>query len=134
MSLNPNSEWAYGFLAEVLNLSGRPDEAIGVAKKARRLDPKYPSWVVFHLAHSYYLLRRYDEASAALQDTLRRNPDLLPTRRVLAVIYAELGRDKEARAEVTEILRISPDASLERWRERIPYKNQADLEQFIAGL
>ena len=52
----------------------------------------------------------------------------------LAVIYVELGREKEARAEVAEILRISPDASLERWREMVPYKNQADLDRNIAGL
>lgn len=134
VSLDPNSERAYAFLAEVLNFTGRPDEAIGFVKKAMRLDPNYPPPLAFHLAHSYFLLRRYDEAVAALQDALRRNLDFLPARRVLAVVYAELGREKEARAEVAEILRISPEASLERWRERMPYKNQADLERFIAGL
>ena len=134
VSLDANSAWAYAFLAEVLNFSGRPDEAIGFVKKAMRLDPNYPPWLVFHLADSYFLLRRYDEAVAALQDALRRNPDFSPARRSLAIIYAELGREKEARAEVAEILRISPEASLERWRERLPYKNQADLERYIAGL
>lgn len=99
-----------------------------------RLDPNYPPWLVFHLAQSYVLLRRYDEAIAALEDALRRNRNFLPARQMLAVVDAELGRDKEARAEVAEVLRISPDASLERWRERLPYKNQADLERFIAGL
>jgi adenylate cyclase len=133
VSLDPNSEWAYGNLAEVLNFAGRQDEAIGFAKKAMRLDPKYTVWP-FMLAHSYFLLRRYDEAIAALQDSLRRNPNFLPARRMLAVVYAELGRDQEARAEVAEILRISPEASLERWRERMPYKNQIDMERFIAGL
>jgi tetratricopeptide (TPR) repeat protein len=134
VSLDPNSEWAYAFLAEVLNLTGRPDEAIGFVKKAMRLDPNYPPWMVFHLAQSYYELRRYDEAIAALQDALHRNPNFLPTRRLLAVVYAELGRDKEARAEVAEILRISPGASLDLWRERFPYKNSADLERYISGL
>jgi len=134
VSLDLNSEWAYGFLAEALNLSGRPDEAIGFVKKAMRLDPHYPPWLVFHLADSYFLLRRYDESIAALQDALSRNPDFLPARRVLAIVYTELNREKEARAEVGEILRISPGASLERWRERTPFKNQVDLERFILGL
>jgi adenylate cyclase len=132
--LAPNSEWAYAFLAEVLNFAGRPDEAIGFVKKAMRLDPNYPPWLVFHLAHSYSLLRRYDEAVATLQDALRRNPDFLPARRWLAVVYAEVGREKQARAEVAEILRINPGASLELWRERMPYKNPADLDWFVAGL
>jgi hypothetical protein len=38
---------------EVLNYSGRPDEAIGLARKAMRLDPNYPPWLAFHLADSY---------------------------------------------------------------------------------
>ena len=134
VSLDSNSEWAYAFLAQVLNYAGRPDEAIGFAKRAMRLDPNYPPWLVFHLADSYFLLRRYDDAIASLKDALQRNPDFLPTRRGLAIIYAELGREKEARIEAAEILRISPRASLKRWRERMPYANQADLERYIEGL
>src|SRR5262249_15367690 len=125
VSLGPNSALALAFLAEVLNFAGRPDEAIGFAKKATRLDPNYPPPLVFHLAHSYFLLRRYDEAVAAMQDALRRNANFLPARRMLAVVYTELGREKDARAEVAEVLRISPGASLDVWRERLPYKNQA---------
>jgi tetratricopeptide (TPR) repeat protein len=79
-------------------------------------------------------LRRYDEAIVALQDALRRNPNFLPTRRLFAVVYTELGREKEARAEVAEILRISPGASLDLWRERFPYKNKADVDRYISGL
>jgi tetratricopeptide (TPR) repeat protein len=133
VSLDPNSEWAFGFLAEALNFAGRPDEAIGFAKKAMRLDPNYPPWLAFHLAESYCLLRRYDEAIAALQDALSRNPDFSPARRWLAITYAELGREEEARAEVAEILRISPGASLDLW-QAMPYKNKADQQRFIDGL
>ncbi len=105
----------------------RPTRSVAAELRIRsaRVDPYYGPWVVFHLAHSYFLLRRYDEAIAAIQDALRRNPNFLPARRVLAVIYAELGRDKEARAEVAEILRISPGASLDRWRERMVYKRSS---------
>jgi tetratricopeptide (TPR) repeat protein len=104
------------------------------SSKGMRLDPNYPPWLAFHLADSYFLLRRYDEAIAALHDSLRRNPNFLPARRVLAIVYAELGREKQARAEAAEILRISPGASLDLWRERLPYKNQADQDRFITGL
>jgi tetratricopeptide (TPR) repeat protein len=133
VSLDPNSEWGFGFLAEALNYAGRPDEAIGFAKKAMRLDPNYPPWLAFHLAESYCLLRRYDEAIAALQDALRRNPDFSPARRWLAIVYAELGREDEARAEVGEILRISPSASLDSW-QGMPYKNEVDQRRFMNGL
>jgi len=49
-------------------------------------------------------------------------------------IYAELGRQKEARAEVVEILRLNPRESLEWLRETLPFKNQTDLDRFISGL
>ncbi len=45
------------------------------------------------------------------------NPDFLPAHLVLAIVHNELGREEEARAEVAEILRISPSASLEGQRE-----------------
>jgi adenylate cyclase len=134
VSLDPNEARAYAYLAETLNFAGRPDEAIGFAKRAIRLDPNYQSLTVFHLAHSYFLLRRYDEAIAAMQDAVRRNPNFPPAHRMLAVAYAELGREKEASAEVAEILRISPNASLESWRQRDPYKNRADGRRFADGL
>ena len=133
VSLDPNSAMAHTFLAESLNFAGRPDEAIGFSEKAIRLDPNYPPYVAFDLAESYCLLKRYDECFASLRDSLARNPNFLPARRWMAVAYAELGREKDARAEVTEILRISPEASLESWRERLPYQ-QADLDRYVAGL
>ena len=134
VSLDPNFSWAYAMLALGLNYSGRADEAIGFAKKAIRLDPKCEAWVAYPLGASYYWLRRYDDAIAAFQDAVRRNPKYLPSHLGLAVTYAEMGRDKEARAEAAEALRISPAWGLERWRSRIPIKDQADLDRVERAL
>ena len=134
VSLDPNNSDANTFLGEALNFSGRPEEAIGYHKTAMRLDPNFPPYVLFNLAHSYWLLHRYDEALVAYQEVNRRNPDFLPTPEQLAIVYMELGREKEARAEVAEILRINPGDSLELLRNRLPYKDQADLERNISGL
>ena len=56
---------------------------------------------------------RYEEAIAAYKRALTRNPNLLPAHLDLAVIYSELGREEEARAEAAEVLRINPKYSLE---------------------
>jgi adenylate cyclase len=134
VSLDPNSSDACAFLAEGLNFSGRPEEAIAFSKKAMRLDPNYPVYVALFLAQSYFLLRRYDQALAAYREVLSRNPDYLPAHEQLAVVHMELGREKEARAEVAEALRINPGDSLELLRDRLPYKNQADLDRNISAL
>ena len=123
-------------LALGLNYTGRPDEAIGFAKKAMRLDPKCEAWVVHPVGQSYYLLRRYGDAIAIAQEALRRNPDFLPAHALLAIVYAELGQEGDARAQAAEVLRINPAFSVDalRSRGRAPYKNQADLDRPIAGL
>ena len=133
VSLDPNFSEAYAHLGDGLNFAGRPDEAIGFIKKGMRLDPNYAPWVVAFLGESYWLLRRYDEATAAFQQAIRRSPDYLPAHGWLAVVYAELGREKEARAEAAEVLRIDPRYSVNWWRDVLPYKNQADLDRFVSG-
>jgi len=80
------------------------------------------------------LTGQYEEAIAAYQRALSRNPNFLPAHFGLAVIYSEMGREEEARAEVAEILRINPNYSLEVARQRVPYKDPAVLERTLANL
>ncbi len=54
--------------------------------------------------------------------------------RELKVGNAELDRQEEARAEVAEILRLNPNASVETYRQNIPYKDPVVLERTLAGL
>ena len=63
-----------------------------------------------------------------------RNPNYLPAHRELAVVYSELGQEKEAGAEAVEVLRISPNFSIEVLRQRLPFKNQAESERYLAAL
>ncbi len=79
-------------------------------------------------------MRRYEEAITTLRESVARNPNFVPAHRFLAAQYAELGRMKEARAEVAEVLRISPRASLEDMRRRWAYKDQAVLERILGAL
>ena len=99
-----------------------------------RLDPHYPPTYLFFLGYGYYAMGRYDEAISALQRSLARNPDHFSPHRTLAVIYSELGRMAEARAEVTEMLRISPNVSLSGQSQRMPFRDPAVLERYMDGL
>jgi len=105
-----------------------------LVEKAMRLNPHYPPSYLFVLGHSYHLMGRYEEAIAAYKKALTHNSNYSPAHQFLAAIYSELGREEEARAEVAEILRISPNFSLEVLRQRLPYKDPADLERFLDGL
>jgi hypothetical protein len=44
------------------------------------------------------------------------------------------GREKEARAEASEVLRVQPKLSAERFGKRLPFKDQAEIERLIEAL
>jgi adenylate cyclase len=134
-SLTLNSNYANGLcdLGGVLSFAGKPQEAIELIERALRLDPFFP-YHFFYLGHAYFLTRNYEEALGALEKAISGNPDFFPARAFRAVVYIELGRDDEARAEAALILKKSPGTTTTVWRERLPYKNRQDLERVLAGL
>jgi adenylate cyclase len=132
--LGPNYADGYAWLGAIFNFAGRPEEAIGLVEKALRLNPHDPFFYLFHLGFAYRLKGRYEEAITAFKRVLSRNPDFLPAHANLLVAYSELGQEVEARAEAAEILRISPNFSLVGVRQRLPFKNQTDLERLLAAL
>jgi hypothetical protein len=76
------------------------------------------------------LTGRYDEAITTLKKVL--TPGQFPglfRLLFLAASYSALGREEEARVEMAEVLKISPQFSLEGVRQ--PYKDPADLKRFI---
>ena len=107
-------------------MADRPQEAIPMLQKCLRLSPiPLHSQVLGVLANSYRRLGQYEEAVATYKKMLQRyGPDhLLPTW-TLAVTYALMDREKEARAEGAEVLRIDPKFSMERYVKGMPLISQ----------
>jgi adenylate cyclase len=134
IALDPNDAENYAALGNILIFAGRPQEGIGLIEKAMRLNPRYPPYYLLWLGIAYRLTGQHEEAIAAQKRALTRSPDMLPAHRELAVIYSELGREAEARAATAEVLRTSPNFSLEVFRQRHPYKDPAVLERTLAAL
>ncbi|MEE9612587.1 MAG: adenylate/guanylate cyclase domain-containing protein [Desulfatiglandales bacterium] len=131
---NPNYSMVCAGLGDILSWAGRPQEAIEYLKKAMRLDPAQPFWYFWFLGHAYFLLGQHEEAIETLKRALNRNPDFWVAHVYLAASYSELGRQEEARAEVSEVVRLRPQISSEDWRQRLPYKDQAVVERLIESL
>jgi len=134
IAIDPNDADGYSDLAEVLIWGGKPEDAIGLVEKAIRLNPHYPVNYLYTLGYAYFATGQYEEAIAAEKEALTRNPDFLGSHLILIAIYSKLGQEEKARAHVAEALRINPQLSLEVWRERLPFKDQADLEGFLDAL
>jgi len=134
IALDPNDADSYSILSQALNFAGKPEEAIGFAEKAIRLNPHYPAAYITSLGWAYELLGRDEEAIVAVKRAVALNPDWLPPHLFLAAIYSNLGREEEARAEAAEMLQINSNFSLEGFRQRIPYKDPMVTERILANL
>ncbi len=134
IALDPNDADGYVYLGTILVNAGRPEKAIELTEKAMRLNPRYPPLYLQTLGVAYREAGRCEEALAPLKKVLTLNPNFGPAHLQLAPCYAELGRLEEAQAEVAEVLRVNPNASLESFKQNVPYKNPADLERFLDGL
>jgi adenylate cyclase len=134
VTLDPNSDTALNYLGLALRFGGRPNEAIPVIKKAIRLNPFAPSAYLYNLGLCYVLTGQFEEAIAECKKATICEPDNLLAQVALTTVYALSGRDEEARATASEILRIDPKFSLENYSKTLPYKNQADRHRVIDAL
>ncbi len=120
--------------ANVLNFCGQPHEAVKLSQKALRLDPLLPAFHLFSLGHALYLSGQFQEAITSLREALTHNPDFFPSRFFLAATYMELGREADAREEAVNFMDQNPQASLEFWRERMPYQDTHVVNRLLTTL
>jgi len=132
-----NNALAYDHLSDRLARLGRGKEALPLAKKAIRLNPVAPWWYFAHLGHAHWVIGQYEEPLAAYKETKHRSPNLHAIRVWLAETYSLLGREEEARAEATEVLRLKPDFSVDGYMKRFfgsRIKDQAYPERVANAL
>jgi adenylate cyclase len=134
IDLNPNYADAISGLGDIFTWTGKPEEAIEFINKAIRLNPSAPSIYQYQLGHAYLMAQRYEEAVKAIKEALRKNPDFLPSRLVLAAAYIRLNLLEKARAQGEEIMKRSPETSLEVLRRNLPYKDPEVLEVALDAL
>jgi len=134
VELDPNSGDANFHLAMVLRYAGKSKEAIPVIRKALRLEPMAPDIYVQNLALLYFQTGDCKEAVATCEKGLKRQPDDLNSHVIMAAVYGSCGRDKEARKEAAEVLRINPKFTVESFTGNLPYKNPSDRDRTARGL
>jgi len=134
VALDPNDAEVYAYFAEALNYSGDPEKSIALTEKAMRFDPLLPPNCAFHLGHSYYLLRRYDDAEMMIRSAIDRAPALPVAHLFLAVVYSEIDRVHEAAAEIETVLKLVPGYTLAVINQMFPYRSAEVKNRFLEGL
>ena len=121
-------------MAHVQIFSGDPTGAIETLRAYMRLDPHYTETALQFLAEARVSLGEYEEAVAAIEQRLVRNPQSETAYALLASCYGHLGRPDECRRAWEEALRINPKFSIERRRRVLPFRNPEDYERRVEGL
>ncbi len=134
LELSPSGARAHGSLGSALSFACRFSEAVQYLEQAIRLDP-FPSSIGFrNLGGAYRSVGRYEESVKQLKKALELSPNDLFAHLSLSITYIKLGRDEEAKAEATEVLRIHPKFSLEHYAKTLPFKDQSVVDDHIACL
>ena len=134
VELGPNVADAYVLLGQTLNYMGQPQEALGLIKKSMRFSPYYPAWYLSVLGVNCRMLGRHEEAIIADLQVLQRQPENTFSNFRLAAIYAELDRFEEAQAQIAEVLRKNPQASIRQVQICEPYRDAETLQRHIESL
>jgi adenylate cyclase len=134
VDLSPNSAECHYRLGKILTFAGRWKESIPEFERAIRLNPIPPNKYIFSLGLAQGWTGQYDEAITWCEKAIRQEPNSLLAHLFLTAVYSYSGRHEEARIEATEVLRIQPKFSVEKFQKKVTYKKETDREKLLGAL
>ncbi|MEO8316727.1 MAG: winged helix-turn-helix domain-containing tetratricopeptide repeat protein [Bradyrhizobium sp.] len=135
LQLNPNFSMAQGYYALALSYSGRWQDAYAATQRAIRQSPRDPSLAIYYgvAAYAQFVGKNYCKAITLARDATRQRGDLAGADRVLTVAAGMAGQIDVAKAALAELRRTQPNISLAWISTQLPWKLDADREQYLEG-
>jgi adenylate cyclase len=135
VALNPGGYPPLNTYALTLSAVGRPEEAIPLFQKGIRLNPFGPFPIYINFGKALRTTGRFEEAVSAYKKAIQLAPHIIDAHAGLAATYIMMGREKEARAEAEEVLRINPKFSVDSYAKVfVAYKDQSEIDKYINAL
>jgi adenylate cyclase len=134
IALAPGEAVVHIMYAKNLVFAGRSEEAIPLFQKAIRLNPVGTTNLYLNFGHALRMTGKFEEAVSAYRKSIQLSPDNILTHNSLAATYSMMGREKEARAEAAEVIRINPKFSLDLFAKRQVYKDQSEVNKLVDAL
>jgi len=95
LEINPNHAEAHAIYSHLLNMLGRPQEALEHIELALKLDPHNPTIRVWH-SQDLLWFRRYEEAIAVSREVFEKNPTMFMALEALYKALYAMGRHEES--------------------------------------
>lgn len=120
LELNPRDAVAEFQVGQILQVQGRPEEALVHFERAVELDGEFPEAMIA-VAKERTRVEQYDEAIALLERALRLHPESEPAHYSLMLAYRNAGRREDARRvqEALERLQSPDDGEFNEFLRRI---------------
>jgi adenylate cyclase len=134
IELNPNSAISASMLGWTLRSVGRYEDAIKEFERALRLDPLNTTFALTQMGMTYLIMRRYDDSISACRKALEGNFGNLGAHLTLAMAYSSSGKMDEARAAASDVLKVSPNFSVEHFAKALPSKHEEDRAFVVDAL
>jgi len=136
VALDPGGPSPLTNYAASLMYAGKPEEAIPVFQKAIRLNPFAPSYLYNQFGFALWMTGRVEESLSAYKKSIQISPDYFVSHIALANLYSEMGREKEARAEAAEVLRLNPKFSVDSHAKFLAGVgiDQSQIDKIVNGL
>jgi len=134
MLLGPNNAQVVAIAADVELFCNRPQEMVVLLNRAMRLCPIYPAWYPSNIGWAHLLMDRREDAIAIAQSSIKIDSDYPFNYMLLAITFAEMEREQEARTAMENLLRIDPKYSLRSFAESQPFRDADVLDRHIVGL
>jgi len=99
LELSPGSFEAYRVHSRRLQTVGRYEESLVTLRRSQEVDPILFRQVAWGIGQTYWMMRRYDDAIAFLQEYLRENPRSDPGHTMLAASFSMKGMHAQALAQ-----------------------------------
>jgi adenylate cyclase len=138
IDMAPSLDANYIIFGITLDFAGRFEEAIPLFKNAMRLNPFYPAGRLKFYGMSCLMADRKEEALTAFKELLQRAQkgefSPLVSHLGLCAVYAELGKEKEAKSHALEILKINPNFSVEEAKKVHRWRDPKYSERWLSSL
>lgn len=136
LTINPSAASAWVWSTSALAWLGRGAEAVVRAPRAIELSPFDPNMYSFNAmsAVAHAVAGNYDQSIEFSRRSLRQNAVFATSHRTLAIALALAGRLDEARAAVTDLLRLEPTLTVSGFAARYPGRDAEHAPLFARAL
>lgn len=132
VSLAPYDAFLLGDLSQVLIMAGQPDQAIDWASRATTNDPAMAWYYHGNRGWAYESQGKYEESLAALK--LSRSDVFINLPLLMVIDLVNLNRLDEAKAMLTQALKLDPTFTQAKWRGITFYSDMSIVDREVSAL